>query len=520
MKKTSFVLILILVAVLLYGTNERFFVDANEYYVQGDYDKAEEVLKQAMEKTTVLPEHHYLLGKTYIAQQKYDLAFEHLSIYQEKNLGADEEEIMAMLDILQKQIELAKTEKNIYALGKIYGEINTEYSDFAPVISNNGKTLYLTSGRLMDEGKENIFEVNKIDGIWQAPKAVNNLNTRRNESFGSVNESGDVAYLFGNYLSNSKNGDIYLSRKNNDGWEKPSLIAGINSDYIEMQPYVFENVMFFTSNRPGGFGALDIYVSVYNNGNWSTPENLGNVINTDEYEETPFLDWDGKTLYFASNGHPGLGGFDIFKAEKIGETWQEWSDPENIGLVVNSVKDDRYFFNSPYDNTAYISSNRFSGKGHEDIYQITIRPVEEEPVVQVLTEETKLEEMEVAEVIIIDNINFEFDSADLVEDSYLIIDFLAEKLLENPQLTVEISGHTDNIGNEEYNQKLSLARAQVVVDNLIEKGIPAENLLTKGYGEVDPIASNDTEEGRFENRRVEMKIVDIVEEMVEEPIEE
>ncbi len=520
MKRNLFILILVLASVLLYGTNERFFVDAKEYYIQGDYDKAEELLFQAMEKTTVLPEHHYYLGKTYIAQQKYDLAYEHLSIYKEKNLGANEEEITAVLEILQKQIELAKTEKNIYTLGKIYGKINSEYSDFAPVIANNGKTLYLTSGRLADQGKENIYEVNKIDGIWQEPHMIDNLNTKRNESLGAVNASNDVAYLFGNYLSNSKNGDIYLTRKNDNGWEKPSLIAGVNSDNVEIQPYVFENVMFFASNRPGGYGALDLYVSVYTNGSWSTPENLGDVINTDEYEETPFLDWDGNTLYFASNGHPGLGGFDIFKAEKIGDTWQEWSEPENLGLVVNSVKDDRYFYNSPFDNTAFISSNRFSGLGHEDIYHLTIRPIEEEiveePVVEVLTEDTQLEEMEVDEVIIIDNINFDFDSAELLEDSYPILDFLAEKLMENTQLTVEISGHTDNIGAEEYNQNLSQTRAESVVNYLVEKGISAENLIPKGVGEVEPIASNDTEEGRFENRRVEMKIVDIEEELIEE----
>ena len=220
--------------------------------------------------------------------------------------------------------------------------------------------------------------------------------------------------------------------------------------------------------------------------------------------------------YFSKNYGFGL---DIFMSKKIGDTWQDWSEPENIGLVVNSVKDDRYFFKSPYDNTAMISSNRFSGKGHEDIYHLTIHPVVEEVVeepVQVLTEETKLEEMEVDEVIVIDNINFEFDSADLMEDSYPIIDFLAEKLMENPQLTVEISGHTDSLGAEEYNQELSQQRAQSVVDYLVEKGIPAENLLTKGYGEANPIASNDTEEGRFENRRVEMKIVDIEEEPIEE----
>ncbi len=115
-------------------------------------------------------------------------------------------------------------------------------------------------------------------------------------------------------------------------------------------------------------------------------------------------------MYFASNGHPGLGGFDIFKSEKIGETWQDWSKPENLGLVINSVKDERYFYRSPLSNIAYISSNRFIGLGHEDIYCVNITPpeiIEEEPPALVEPEEEiVLEDLQVDEVIVIDNIYF------------------------------------------------------------------------------------------------------------------
>ena len=525
-KKYKLLIILIVfVSIFLYSESERFLIEAKKYFVQGDYDKAEQWIKLSMEKRTVLPEDHYWLGKTYIALQNYDLAYEHMKIYSEKNLGVDKEEIDTILEIISNQIEMTKAGNNIYTLGKIYGYVNSEYSDFAPIIFDNGNKMYFTSARLAEKGKDNIWMVEKVAGEWVDPVLINNLSTNRNESLGSFSEDESVGYLFANYLSDSKMGDIYMSRKHDKGWEKPGLVSGVNTEKIELQPSVFEDrIMFFASNRDGGFGELDLYVSEKVGGSWSKPENLGPVINTQEYEETPFLEWDGKTLYFASNGHPGLGGFDIFKSEKIGETWQDWSKPENLGLVINSVKDERYFYRSPLSNIAYISSNRFIGLGHEDIYRVNITPpeiIEEEPpaIVEIIEEVIPLETLEVDEVIVIDNIFFEFDKAVLLEKSFPTLDYLVGELLKNPQLTVEISGHTDGIGSNEYNLNLSLERAVSVIDYLIEKGVPADNLISKGYGEEDPIADNSTDEGRSQNRRVEMKIVDIEEEVIEPEVD-
>ena len=526
-KKYKLLIILIVfVSIFLYSESERFLVEAKKYFVQGDYDKAEQWIKLSMEKRTVLPEDHYWLGKTYIALQNYDLAYEHMKIYSEKNLGVDKEETDTILEILNNQIEMTKAGNNIYTLGKIYGYVNSEYSDFAPIIFDNGNKMYFTSARLAEKGKDNIWMVEKVAGEWVDPVLINNLSTNRNESLGSFSEDESVGYLFANYLSDSKMGDIYMSRKHDKGWEKPGLVSGVNTEKIELQPSVFEDrIMFFASNRDGGFGELDLYVSEKVGGSWSKPENLGPVINTQEFEETPFLEWDGKTLYFASNGHPGLGGFDIFKSEKIGETWQDWSKPENLGLVINSVKDERYFYRSPLSNIAYISSNRFIGLGHEDIYCVNITPpeiIEEEPPPPALVEPEEdivLEDLQVDEVIVIDNIYFEFDKAILLEKSFPTLDYLVKELLKNPQLTVEISGHTDDIGSNEYNLNLSLERAVSVIDYLIEKGVPADNLISKGYGEEDPIADNSTDEGRSQNRRVEMKIVDIEEEVIEPEVE-
>lgn len=515
MKRKFLILLIMIAAILFAGENERFFFDAQQYFIQGDYEKAEHWFKISMQKGAVTPEHHYWLGKTYIALQEYELAYEHLALYAEKNLGADTEDMTKILEIIENQIDMTKSGNNIYTLGKIYGKLNSEYSDFAPVLCNEGKTLYFTSYRNADLAKENIWKSEKVGFSWTDPVLVKDLSTNRNESLGSITGEGETAYLFGNYLSDARMGDIYMSRKSGKTWEKPSLLSGINSDKIDFQPCVFEDkIMFLVSNRDEGYGLLDIYASEYKSGSWTTPENLGPMVNTEENEQTPFLDWDGNTLYFASAGHPGLGGLDLFKVEKIGASWQDWSEPENLGLVVNSVKDDRYFYRSPYDDTqAFIVSNRFEGKGHDDIYALYIAEQEE----VVLVEEVEPEIMEadivemaeslaMREVFEIKNINFEFDKADLTEDSFPVLDDLVEKFQEYPDLQVEISGHTDNIGTNAYNYDLSLRRAQAVVDYLVANGVIAANLSSKGFGEDMPIDTNDTDEGRANNRRVEMKV--------------
>ncbi|MFC1887817.1 OmpA family protein [Candidatus Cloacimonadota bacterium] len=522
MKKLLLILLVMIYAVLLFGSNDRFFVEAKKYFVQGNYDKAEEWFNLALKQTTVIPEYHYWASKNYIALQKYDLAYDHMQTYKEKNFGADLNEINAILSIIENQIELTRTGRNVYSLGRMNGLINSEYSDFAPVPFADGKKMYITSQRLNDDyAKENVFCVENIAGIWSDPVLIEELSSNRNESLGSFSEDDNEAYLFGNYLSNSKKGDIYMSRIKDGVWEKPALVSGINTDMVEIQPYVLNDVMFFASNREDGLGMLDLYVSEKIDGAWTKPENLGPVINTDNYEETPFLDWDGETLYFASNGHPGLGGFDIFKSVKIGDSWQDWSEPENLGLVVNSVKDERYYYNSSYELVAYIASNRFTGNGHDDIYKLNIAPPPEEEPMEIIEEEPIPIFEEASVIYELQNIFFDFDKADLKEESLPALNYLLEILMDNPTEVVEISGHTDNVGSNEYNLGLSERRAASVVEYLVGEGIPQENLISKGYGEEFPITSNETEEDRAINRRVEMKMVTEEEEPIEiEIIEE
>ena len=574
----------------LCGTNETKVNEAIEFYERGNYKLAEDLLISAVQNVlsnedyVTNPQYHYWLGKTYLAQQKYELAYEQLKIFSEYEFGSQSQEVKKMLSIIRKGIYLSSKNSTLHSLGILGGNINSEYSDFAPVIAENGRVLYFTSARLSDLKRDNIWISKKVNSYWQNSYLAEDLSSDTHDSFGSITDDNNTVYVYGNFEDNN-NGAIFSRVKENDVWSVPKLIEEINTDGIEIQPFLYEDeeLLFFVSDRIGGLGGLDIYVSIMNNGVWSEPLNLGSNINTDRNEQTPFF--DGKTLYFASDGHPGLGGLDIFKSN-IGDKLDEWSIAENLGIHINSVRNDRYFFKDEYSQKGYLSSDRFGGQGFEDIYFFNLEKKLEEPELMerckiyglvtddspernpiqatisftfelenekmrinivskedgsfeilavkdrlyeykismgkymttsgVIPVETQdeiehnilLSELIIEKEIIIDNIYFDFNKSVLLEESFKTLDLLYETFVSNPGLKVEISGHTDSIGSDQYNQGLSQRRADAVVEYLVNKGIDTESFITEGYGEKKPIADNATEEGRALNRRVEMKVLE------------
>ena len=574
----------------LCGTNETKVNEAIEFYERGNYKLAEDLLISAVQNVlsnedyVTNPQYHYWLGKTYLAQQKYELAYEQLKIFSEYEFGSQSQEVKKMLSIIRKGIYLSSKNSTLHSLGILGGNINSEYSDFAPVIAENGRVLYFTSARLSDLKRDNIWISKKVNSYWQNSYLAEDLSSDTHDSFGSITDDNNTVYVYGNFEDNN-NGAIFSRVKENDVWSVPKLIEEINTDGIEIQPFLYEDdgLLFFVSDRIGGLGGLDIYVSIMNDGVWSEPLNLGSNINTDRNEQTPFF--DGKTLYFASDGHPGLGGLDIFKSN-IGDKLDEWSIAENLGIHINSVRNDRYFFKDEYSQKGYLSSDRFGGQGFEDIYFFNLEKKLEEPELMerckiyglvtddspernpiqatisftfelenekmrtnivskedgsfeilavkdrlyeykismgkymttsgVIPVETQdeiehnilLSELIIEKEIIIDNIYFDFNKSVLLEESFKTLDLLYETFVSNPGLKVEISGHTDSIGSDQYNQGLSQRRADAVVEYLVNKGIDTESFITEGYGEKKPIADNATEEGRALNRRVEMKVLE------------
>ena len=286
----------------------------------------------------------------------------------------------------------------------------------------------------------------------------------------------------------------------------PRKIEGsINTGSWESQPCVSADgkELYFVSRRNGN---ADIYCSRHNaDRSWGEPQNLGAPINTKGSEMAPFLHPDGRTLYFSSDKHIGMGGFDLFMSRR-GEDGR-WQEPVNLGFPINTQGDEINFFVAADGKTAFISSQREGGQGGYDIYTFEL-PEEIRSDSANYFSNVDVTELSPGDAIVLQNIQFEFNSSALTGDSQLGIEILSTFLKRNPELRVELAGHTDDVGNANYNLKLSSDRAEVVRQALIANGIEENRLTAKGYGATKPLWPNDSDEHRALNRRTEMIIID------------
>ena len=203
--------------------------------------------------------------------------------------------------------------------------------------------------------------------------------------------------------------------------------------------------------------------------------------------------------------HIGMGGFDLFMSRR-GEDGK-WQKPVNLGFPINTQGDEINFFVAADGKTAFISSQRDGGRGGYDIYAFELPDQLRSDSANYLAT-VDVVELAPGDAVILQNIQFEYNSSALTEDSQSGIQMLTDFLKRNPDLKVELAGHTDNVGSESYNQKLSADRANVVRKALIDNGIDETRLTAKGYGATKPIVPNDSEEHRAMNRRTEMIVID------------
>ena len=371
LKTAALVILLILAAglgALKIGLRgERYARDGIEYFQRGDYLRAIKQFEAADRSADgSVPAYHYWLGKLHIALSDTTNA----GIWLRKYLSSDDKEYQADVSnyfrILERQDKIFRR-VNLRPMPDYF---NSGNSDYGAIPDPAGKYVYFTSLRPARKDKENIWRAEIFRFGYGKPQLVDQLSTDKNEAWGCFAPGQDSAWISGNFEPNKRDGDIYMVDASS-GWSKPSNVAALNSPQTEIQPMLFQNkYLFFSSSRNGGLGGLDIYVSELRDGSWSDPQNLGPTINTAGNEQTPFLDYDGNTLYFASTGHAGFGGYDLYKAYKIGEGWQNWSVPENLGLPLNSPRNDRYFYHIPATNEGFISSDR-KVSGFEKIYRFT-----------------------------------------------------------------------------------------------------------------------------------------------------
>jgi len=322
----------------------------------------------------VNPDIDYHLGIAFQNTNEFKKAIEHFERFKKKKkeLGSIADEKIAECHIADS---LSQNELNVI-IENLGNAVNTPYNDYSPIISADGNTLIFTSNRTDDPARakananyEDIFVSNKNGSGWTAPKLISsNVNIKYNDAAASLSPDGKTLFLY----YEEGEGDIYISTLSGDQWSKPEpLNKNVNTSmFWETCASVSADgkQLYFASNRPGGIGELDLYVSQLDaKGQWGKAVNLGKVVNTPENEDSPFIHHDGVTLYFSSDGHPSLGNSDIFISEFKNN---KWSKPENMGWPLNSWEYDGFFTLSPDKKKGYFSTVKEGGLGDADIYSI------------------------------------------------------------------------------------------------------------------------------------------------------
>ena len=257
--------------------------------------------------------------------------------------------------------------------------VNTTDDEYWPSITADGQTLMFTrqvsTGRSVPKTQEDFYISHLENGKWR--KAVNAgypLNTSQNEGAQTISSDGRFMYFT---ACDRPDGvgkcDIYYSSFDGKNWSVPFNIGPpVNTRAWESQPSISANgrMLFFASNRPGGFGGMDLWYSILNDdGKWSIPVNLGKTINTPGDEMSPFIHFDGRTLYFSSNGRVGMGGFDIYITRMNDDT--TWTEPQNLGYPINTYNDEMGLIIDASGQKAYFSSKRDDIHG-KDIYSFSV----------------------------------------------------------------------------------------------------------------------------------------------------
>ncbi len=612
----------------------RSFERAIQAWRQSDHNRTVAELRQAIESDPNFVEAHLLMGEVYFSREFYAESIPSYQRALEINpglfpqaryyLGAAmlktgqyqeaRDDFLIFLDFPEisenlKNAATAGLETCRFALQAManpvpfeptnLGEaINSQFPEYSPTLTTDELTLIFTRkipfmdrmGPSPDRFHEDFFISHYRDGAWtQALNLGPPINTSGNE--GAQSLSADGRHLFFT-ACNRRDGfgscDLYYAFRTGSEWSMPvNLGPVVNSSAWDSQPSVSPdgNTLYFSSGRQGNIGKMDIwYTTRDEHGQWNAPRNLGPVINTEGREMSPFIHHDNQTLFFASDGHPGMGGLDIFYSRR--DSLGNWSQPVNLGYPINTYADEFSLIVGAGGINAYFASDQYGGFGDTDIYhfelyeearptpvtymrgvvfdkeserrlpatfeltdltsgqmilQSTSDPQTGEFLVAIPTgkplglnvshpgflffsehfsyAETRtgadpylrdipLQPIKAGEAVVLRNIFFDTDRYDLKPASQSELERLVELLQRNPQMKIEISGHTDNVGTYAYNLELSKNRARSVMQFLIDAGVAANRLSSQGYADTRPIDNNDTDSGRANNRRTEFKIME------------
>jgi OmpA-OmpF porin, OOP family len=503
--------------------------------------------------------------------------------------------------------------------------INGAFDEQSPVMSPDGQRIYFTLafhpeniGGKKDPG-DIWYSSLQADGSWSPPQhAGTAINNKQYNAVAGFSSDGNTMYLHNHYTSGvdaARTQGIAFSLKINTGWSAPENINipyFLNRSAMQTGSVSASGRYFvFAADSYGTFGAEDLYVCTYQNGRWSEPRNLGIIINSAFQEMTPYLAADDKTLYFSTNGRGGKGSFDIYSSIRLDDSWTNWSVPQNITSANTAGRE--LFFRLDATGAFALYTSTLNSDGYGDIKvwipeevirleevilteEIHSTPVEVEVIVEEIKEavtevkqelirnstlisgyirdrsnnkpveatikvfagtkelntttntegyfelsadiqqvyriilsaagyintsevlnnsnleaqistEIYLDPVEVGTLVSLKNVLFERSTAKLLAESFPELDLVAEFMLENPGVEIELAGHTDNRGTQNSLMRLSNERVQVVKAYLVERGVAENRIKGKGYAGTRPITDNYSEESRRLNRRVEFTIV-------------
>lgn len=367
----------------LYNIKEKRF-EAIEYLEKAK-NNIKKTKKDNLDYNSAPYEVLFLLGDLYQRSNQLDKALEMYLDYKEyidiKN-NEDIEKINFKIQSVAIARNYIENPVNVYIsnLGPI---VNSRFSDYNPVVSADESILIFTS---FWESADLIFMSRKINGKWSQPINISSqLNTDGSFYTTSLSADGKILLLI---KQNDYESDIYISYFRDSIWSPAIKIPGkINSQYHESSACISSDgkYIIFSSNRPGGYGGFDLYISEFKNENWTNPKNLGSEINTKYNEEAPQITEDGKILFFCSEGHRNMGGYDIFFTTKQEDG--SWSMPKNLGYPINTTDDDLFFVPVKNGLIGYCSKHGKDGYGKNDIYRYSFIKDQEEMNINLLEKE-------------------------------------------------------------------------------------------------------------------------------------
>jgi OmpA-OmpF porin, OOP family len=608
---------------------EKLYEESKEYLRNRDFGRCTTALEKAIEADPKFWEAHFSLAMACNTLREVDKAERHfrestgllpddrrlaqayyqvaVADFQKGDYGAAKANFEKFVKYGTNKGQVAEAQKNLNACAyavegmknplpfnprPVGGNVNRQPLQYFPVLTGDQQQIIFTA-RIGTEAKndENIYVCSKKNGEWGEPEYIRELNTFFNEGTCTISADGK-AMIFTVCQGSEERSvigscDLFVTYKVNGKWQTPRNMGNlVNSPHWDTQPSLSADgrTLYFVSDRPGGLGAEDIWRTRRDDtGNWGRAENLGSQVNTRGHEYAPFIHVNGKTLYFSSDGYPGYGGYDLFKAELKGGAWQT---PQNLGYPLNDhrnqvglfvtadskkgyysheenkggrlVGSQIYEFELPEQLKPQTASNYVKGTVYDaktkqrleakidliDLatdstestvasdpgdggYLITLNKGSEYALYvnkanylfQSLSFNYSANEGKDVEIdiyldpagkgsrITLNNLFFESGKWDLQAKSKTELNRLLGFMKQNKGIRVEIGGHTDDVGADASNLELSRKRAQAVVDYLTKAGIEAGRLISKGYGEGQPKAPNDSDANRALNRRIEFLIL-------------